>query len=134
MVGVKSYRAIKQLKDLIKKRPDITFFMFEIINQPLNGFKMFNYHKNIVSEDTLINTLINLNVVEISAWILDEPNEPDEYFIYINNYIDKDISASVIQQSWKKCKFNVFKKRRDPLKQELMAYCWNPFRLNFQID
>jgi hypothetical protein len=133
MVGVKSYHAIKQLKDLMEKRPDITFFMFELVNPLFTGFKRFNFHKNIVSDD-IINSLIDLNAVGIYAWILDEPNEPDEYFIYINNYIDKDISASVIQQSWKKCKFNVFRKRRDPLKRELMAYCWNPNRLNFDLD
>ena len=134
MVGVKSYRAVKQLKDLMEKRPDITFFMFELVNPLFTGFKRFNFHKNIVSETTIINSLIDLNAVEISAWILDEPNELDEYFIYIYNYIDKDISASVIQQSWKKCKFNVFRKRRDPLKRELMEYCWNPSRLNFELD
>jgi hypothetical protein len=133
MVGVKSYHAIKQLKDLMEKRPDITFFMFELVNPLFTGFKRFNFHKNIVSDD-IINSLIDLNAVGIYAWILDEPNEPDEYFIYINNYTDKDISASVIQQSWKKCKFNVFRKRRDPLKRELMAYIWHPNRLNFDLD
>ena len=128
MVGVKSYRAVKQLKDLMEKRPDITFFMFEMVNPLFTGFKRFNFHKNIVSDD-IINSLIDLNAVEISAWILDEPNELDEYFIYIYNYIDKDISASVIQKSWKKYRYNVFKKRRDPLKRELMEYCWHPSRL-----
>ncbi len=134
MVGVKSYRAIKQLSDLMETRPDITFFMFELINTPLNGFKRFNFHKNIVSNDIIINSLIDLDAVRIYSWVLDEPNEPDEYFIYVYNYTDKDVSASVIQRFWKKCKFNVFKKRRDPLKRELMAYCWNPNRLNFDLD
>ena len=133
MVGVKSYRAVKQLKDLMEKRPDITFFMFELVNPLFTGFKRFNFHKNIVSDD-IINSLIDLNAVGIYAWILDEPNEPDEYFIYVNNYTNQDISASVIQQSWKRFKFNVFRKRRDPLKRELMAYCWNPSRLNFELD
>ena len=130
MVGVKSYRAIKQMNDLMETRPDINFFMFELIN-PLNGFKKFNLNKD---KNTIIKGLINLDAVGVSAWILDEPNEPDEYFIYIYNYTDKDISASVIQRSWKKYRYNVFKKRRDPLKRELMAYCWNPNRLNFDLD
>ena len=134
MVGVKSYRAIKQLSDLMETHPDITFFMFELINTPLNGFKRFNFHKNIVSKNTLINSLIDLDAARIYSWILDEPNEPDEYFIYVYNYTDKDVSASVIQRSWKKYRYNVFKKRRDPLKRELMEYCWNPSRLNFELD
>ncbi len=130
MVGVKSYRAIKQLSDLMETRPDITFFMFELIN-PLNGFKKFNLNKD---KKTFINILIGLDAAIIYAWILDEPNEPDEYFIYVYNYTDKDVSASVIQRSWKKYRYNVFKKRRDPLKRELMAYCWNPSKLSFNID
>ena len=130
MVGVKSYRAIKQLSDLMETRPDITFFMFELIN-PLNGFKRFNLNKD---KNTIINNLVSLDAARIYAWILDEPNEPDEYFIYIYNYTDKDVSASVIQRFWKKYRYNVFKKHRDPLKRELMAYCWNPNRLNFDLN
>jgi hypothetical protein len=134
MVGVKSYLAIKQLIYLMEKRPDITFFMFELINPPLSGFKRFNFHKNIVSNDIIINSLIDLDAARIYSWVLDEPNEPDEYFIYVYNYTDKDVSASVIQRSWKKYRYNVFKKRRDPLKRELMAYYWHPSKLSFNID
>ena len=133
MVGVKSYRAVKQLKDLMEKRPDITFFMFELINTPLNGFKRFNYHKNIVSDD-IINSLIDLNAVEISAWILDEPNELDEYFIYIYNYIDKDISASVIQQAWRRYHLRTSRVRNDLVIHGLAIYWGHPSRLTFNID
>ena len=129
MVGVKSYLAIKQLIYLMEKRPDITFFMFELIN-PLNGFKRFNLNKD---KNTIINSLIDLDAVRIYSWVLNKP-KPDEYFIYVYNYTDKDVSASVIQRSWKKYKFNVFKKRRDPLKRELMAYYWHPSKLTFDIN
>ena len=133
MVGVKSYRAVKQLKDLMEKRPDITFFMFEMVNPLFTGFKRFNYHKNIVSDD-IINSLIDLNAVEISAWILDEPNELDEYFIYIYNYIDKDISASVIQQAWRRYRLRTSRLRNDLVIHGLAEYWGHPSRLTFNID
>ena len=120
MVGVKSYRAIKQLSDLMETRPDITFFMFECINPPLISF---NFHKN---KDIIINRLIELGAAEISAWILDEPNESDEYFIYINNYTEKDISASVIQQSWKKNRWNYLR--------NLAEIKYHPSKITFNVD
>ena len=38
-----------------------------------------------------------------------------------------------IQRAWKKYRYNVFKKRRDPLKRELMEYLYHPSRLSFEI-
>ena len=42
----------------------------------------------------------------------------------------QELAAKVIWKYWKKLKWNVFKMRRDPIKRELMAYCWHPSRFN----
>ena len=43
----------------------------------------------------------------------------------------RELAAKVIWKYWKRFKLNVFKMRRDPLKRELMAYCWHPSRIKF---
>jgi hypothetical protein len=52
-----------------------------------------------------------------------------DYWLFFDD--PKEISCRIIWKYWKKYKFNVFKKRRDPLKKELMEYFYHPSRFIF---
>ena len=56
-----------------------------------------------------------------------------EYAINYYEYTYLDIAAKIIWRYWRKYRYNIFKIRRDPLKRELMAYCWNPSRIKFDL-
>ncbi len=56
-----------------------------------------------------------------------------EYIINFYEYTYLDVAAKIIWRYWKKCKYNVFKKRRDSLKKELMEYFWHPSRIKFDL-
>ena len=137
---MKIYNSIKKFYNYLNKRPDINIINFEIVNKNNKYYSFFIYTKNtnICCALTDKNALITVEklfagyyVVDIIAWILDDPNEPDEYYIYLKNYDILDIKADIIKRAWKKYRYNVFKKRRDPLKRELMEYCWHPSRITF---
>ncbi len=130
-----------KLIKLKNKRPDINFITLEILNIRPGLPVFFIYTKGGLcspesglfknSTFSIEQLLVSYHVIEIGAWILDEPNEPDEYYIYLKNYDILDIKADIIKRAWKKYRYNVFKKRRDPLKRELMEYCYHPKRLIF---
>ena len=137
---MKIYNSIKKFYNYLNKRPDINIINFEIVNKNNKYYSFFIYTKstNICCALTDKNALITVEklfagyyVVDIIAWILDDPNEPDEYYIYLKNYDILDIKADIIKRAWKKYRYNIFKKRRDPLKRELMEYCWHPSRITF---
>ncbi len=135
------YNSIKQFYSLLNKRPDINFITLEILNIRPGLPVFFIYTKGGLcspesglfknSTFSIEQLLVSYHVIEIGAWILDEPNEPDEYYIYLRNYDILDIKADIIKRAWKKYRYNVFKKRRDPLKRELMEYYYHPSRLIF---
>jgi len=52
-----------------------------------------------------------------------------DYWLFFHT--PQELAAKVIWKYWEKLKWNVFKMRRDPLKRELMAYCWHPSRIKF---
>lgn len=62
-----------------------------------------------------------------------------EYYQANSDFGDYVIIVSVpfevitIQRYWKRYRYNIIKKRIDPLKKELMEYIWNPSRLDFEI-
>ena len=56
-----------------------------------------------------------------------------EYVINYHEYTFLDFAAKIIWRYWRKYRYNIFKKHRDPLKRELMAYCWNPSRRKFDL-
>ena len=53
-----------------------------------------------------------------------------EYVINYHEYTFLDFAGKIIWRYWKKYRYNVFKMKRDPLKKELMEYCWHPCRFN----
>ena len=54
-----------------------------------------------------------------------------EYAINYYEYTYLDVAGKIIWRYWKKCKYNVFKMRRDTLKQVDGEHNWHPSRINF---
>ena len=52
---------------------------------------------------------------------------------YLHAFLDVDLAVEVIKKYWKKYRYNVFKKRRDPLKRELVEYLFHPSRIDFNV-
>jgi hypothetical protein len=52
-----------------------------------------------------------------------------EYILDFRVYNLLQLSALKIMKFWKRYRYNVYKKRRDPLKKELMEYYYHPKRL-----
>jgi hypothetical protein len=46
-------------------------------------------------------------------------------------FYKEEVAVHIIERYWKKYRYNIYKKRRDPLKRELMEYCYHPSRLTF---
>jgi hypothetical protein len=140
---MKIYNSIKKFYNYLNKRPDINIINFEIVNKNNKYYSFFIYTKstNICCALTDTNVLITVEklfavyyVVDIVALICCYDGKPDEFYIYLTNYYDiLDIKAHIIQTAWKKYRYNVFKKRRDPLKRDLVEYIYHPKRLTFNV-
>lgn len=48
-------------------------------------------------------------------------------------FTHKELCAKTILRYYRKYRYNIYRKRRDPLKQELMAYCYHPSRMDFSL-
>jgi hypothetical protein len=95
----------------------------------LNGI-LFGLFSTI---DYTINTLhpINKRKIKIDDFI---KYNPYTYQVFNENIILIPYYLIIkIQRAWKKYRYNLLRKRLDPLKKELMEYCWNPSRMSFEV-
>jgi hypothetical protein len=56
--------------------------------------------------------------------------------VYVYNFIvyDKEqVAVKTIWRYWKKYRWNFFKNKVEPLKQELIEYLFHPSRLTFDV-
>jgi hypothetical protein len=51
------------------------------------------------------------------------------FLVKIYNF--KELAALKILKYYRRYRYNLYKKRRDPLKKELMEYCYHPSRITF---
>ncbi len=75
--------------------------------------------------NNIITFFINYNITDISI----HPGNPD--FLLGFNYNIKQVAALKIMDYYRKYRYNLYRKRRDSLKRELMEYCYHPKRLTF---
>jgi hypothetical protein len=54
-------------------------------------------------------------------------------FNYSELPFDIEKYIKIIKRYWKKYRYNLFRKRLDPLKQDLIAYIYHPTRINFDL-
>jgi hypothetical protein len=76
--------------------------------------------------DDVIEFFINNNIYHVLMFF---PGISDTLFAF--NYNIKQVATLKIMKYYKKYKYNIYKKRMDPLKRELMEYCYHPKRLIF---
>ncbi len=78
--------------------------------------------------DDVIDFFINNNICDIAIY------NCDILFcccLKAFNYDTKHFAALKIIKFWKRYRYNIYKKRIDSLKRELMEYCYHPKRLTF---
>jgi hypothetical protein len=122
---------VEALMDLVVHSEDNrTLFPITHVNGILFGlFSTIDYTINTLHP---INTFFNLNKIKIDNFI---KYNPYTYQVFNENIVAVPYYLIIkIQRAWKKYRYNVFKKRRDPLKRELMEYLYHPSRLSFDPD
>ena len=146
---VKTYQTIKQLYELFDKYPEINLFGFHI--SEMGNFFGFTYHKDTKQIITIsrcgyyeIRTSIEEFIIKLNCQIVDVPNLVNIYSeiiprIHLNvTIVDGDFedyynAGMKILRYYKKFRYNLYRKRRDLLKRELMEYYYHPSKVNFEI-
>ena len=142
--------ALKQLEQFKKEYPEHEGFIFRskkriiISHYPLRYFDGFDYKPEYDSltymeelpehGDDLRIFRFKKNIREflITHRIYDiqfNPYQSNFLCFFVKHYDSKELAAKVIWKYYKKYRYNLFRKRLDPLKKELMEYCWHPSRV-----
>ncbi len=85
------------------------------------------YHTYVGYHQGLVDFLIKYKIYDI--FVQDE----ETIDLRAKYYTKKQFACLTIIRYYKKYRYNLFKKRRDSLKQELTAYIYHPSRLKFEI-
>jgi hypothetical protein len=139
---IKALLTIEQIK---KDYPDLELIKFNckprIFCEGTNYFTKFSYH---VKYDSI-------------SFLEDAPDYGDDFRFYryhegivsffikhkihkitfnkialVKHYNKKELALLIILKYWKRYRYNLYKKRRDPLKRELMEYVYHPSRIIFE--
>ena len=146
--------ALKQLEQFKKEFPEHEGFIFRskkriiISHYPLRYFDGFDYKPEYDSltymeelpeygdDFRIYRFKYNIREFLITHKIYDIQFNPyNTYFLcfFVKHYDPKQLAAIKIWKYYKKYRYNLFRKRLDPLKKELMEYCWHPSRLQEEL-
>jgi hypothetical protein len=99
-----------------KKHNYITYFEYG------NGLPFYRYIQNIMD------FFITHGIYDIQY------NYKTTRLVFgVKHYSPEQLAAIKIWKYYRKYRYNIFRKRLDPLKKELMEYCWNPSRMSFEV-
>jgi hypothetical protein len=100
------------------------YYDSNLIHQEYTCFHNRNKTFIILSKyDNVINFFINNNIYHLLLFF------PDTLIAF--NYTHQQVAALKIIKYYRRYRYNLYKKRRDPLKRELMEYCYHPSRITF---
>jgi hypothetical protein len=145
---VKAYKTIKQLYELFERYPEITLFEF-YISESIFSFEYHKDTKHIIT--TFRNGHYELRRYSIEEFIIKLNCQIIDIKFYTSiisliltfrlyvTIVDGDFkdyynAGMTILRYWKKFRYNVYLKHRDPLKKELMEYFYHPSKINFELD
>jgi hypothetical protein len=122
---------VEALINLVIHSEEITLFPIMHVNGILFGlFSTIDYTINVNMVDTRDN--VTFDKIKIDNFI---KCNPYTYVLFNEKIVAVPYYLIIkIQRAWKKYRYNVFKKRRDPLKRDLMEYMYHPSRLSFEIN
>lgn len=110
-----------------------TLFPIMHVNGILFGlFSTFDYTINV---NIVVDTRDNVTLIRKTKIDNFIKCNPYTYVLFNENIVAVPYYLIIkIQRAWKKYRYNVFKKRRDPLKRDLMEYLYHPSRLSFEVQ
>lgn len=140
---VKPYQAIKSLYRIFDSLPGYNVLVFNVNR---GKFFSFTYHKD--TKEIFVQylcSIIKINMT-IEEFLVDLNCQIHRYvdFYDLRIHITVDIidgdfekfyyAGMTILRYYKKYRYNLYRKRRDPLKEELMKYCYHPSRVEFNVE
>ena len=139
-------KVLKQLKQINPKHEQIVFFSSGsyIVSGIRNGYFDRFIHNQIYDCITYLEFGHEIPYYRYTNEVMDFFINHKIYDIQFDNntrvpcfsvkqYSPKDLACLKILRYYRKYRYNLFRKRLDPLKKELMEYCWHPCRFREEL-